>query len=79
MIGKCPNCGAWVSGSNCEYCGTIFENNDEIDQLKSTHDKLMLELKFQEMMNSLHRNIMNKFDGQFSNGRNIIPEYEKLI
>ena len=22
----CPNCGAQVAGSKCEYCGTEFEN-----------------------------------------------------
>lgn len=24
MIGNCPNCGAWVAGDECEYCGTRF-------------------------------------------------------
>lgn len=23
---NCPNCGAVVKGSECEYCGTTFEN-----------------------------------------------------
>lgn len=22
---RCPNCGAPITGSNCEYCGTVFD------------------------------------------------------
>lgn len=32
---KCPNCGASVSGSECEYCGTKVRNNEfRIDSIK---------------------------------------------
>lgn len=25
---NCPNCGAPISSSKCEYCGTVFSNHD---------------------------------------------------
>lgn len=25
---NCPNCGAPIIGSKCEYCGTVFSNHD---------------------------------------------------
>ena len=27
---NCPNCGAPIKGSKCEYCGTVFEKPDDI-------------------------------------------------
>ena len=26
---NCPNCGAPITGNVCEYCGTVFETEDE--------------------------------------------------
>lgn len=26
---NCPNCGAPIVGSKCEYCGTAFSNRDD--------------------------------------------------
>ena len=28
---NCPNCGAVINGSKCEYCGTIFNNSKELN------------------------------------------------
>ena len=28
---NCPNCGAPITGSKCEYCGTIFEKSVNLD------------------------------------------------
>lgn len=30
MVGSCPNCGAWVAGDECEYCGTRFAEKPKI-------------------------------------------------
>ena len=27
---NCPNCGAVKKGKICEYCGTVFEDNNDI-------------------------------------------------
>lgn len=27
-FGNCPNCGAPVTGNKCEYCGTVFNHDD---------------------------------------------------
>ena len=24
---NCPNCGAPITGSKCDYCGTVFQKN----------------------------------------------------
>ena len=34
-IRNCPNCGAPRTGTICEYCGTIFYNQDYIDIRKA--------------------------------------------
>ena len=31
LITNCPNCGAPVNGSICEYCGTKFTQEEAID------------------------------------------------
>ncbi len=28
---NCPNCGAPVRGSDCEYCGTVFSIGNDVD------------------------------------------------
>ena len=38
---NCPNCGAPISGSKCEYCGTIFSENRD-DDLKDLNEKISL-------------------------------------
>lgn len=30
MLRPCPNCGAWVAGDECEYCGTEFVEKKKI-------------------------------------------------
>ena len=37
---ECPNCGAPVRGSECEYCGTVFERNwgYELVEIHLAHD-----------------------------------------
>jgi predicted amidophosphoribosyltransferase len=40
-ITNCPNCGAPITGSRCEYCGTVFKfNNDRISKLKMENQVL---------------------------------------
>lgn len=38
MRGKtnCPNCGAPITGSKCEYCGTVFETAERIYQMDAS-------------------------------------------
>ena len=47
---NCPNCGAVVKGSECEYCGTTFtfenkEVNMHIDEIRGDTDKLIKTFK----------------------------------
>ena len=30
MVGQCSNCGAWINGSKCEYCDTVFIDEESI-------------------------------------------------
>ena len=27
LVANCPNCGAVITSTKCEYCGTIFDRN----------------------------------------------------
>ena len=38
---NCPNCGAPINGSKCEYCGTTFSENRD-DDLKDLNEKIRL-------------------------------------
>lgn len=35
----CPNCGAPVSGSVCEYCGSVFEKQEKPQIIGQYHGK----------------------------------------
>ena len=39
-MNTCPNCGAQVVGGKCEYCGTVFDDNN--DNHKAYYQKLHL-------------------------------------
>ena len=38
---NCPNCGAPISGSKCEYCGTTFSENRD-DDISDLNEKIRL-------------------------------------
>lgn len=41
---NCPNCGAPINGSKCEYCGTVFEKSDDIYETNILYaDNLLIE------------------------------------
>ena len=39
MVTNCPNCGAPITKSKCEYCGTTFD-----DDLEERRNKLLAEM-----------------------------------
>ena len=43
---KCVNCGADVSGSKCEYCGTYYgEKNRDAEKIKAEIERLKPEVE----------------------------------
>ena len=47
-IPNCPNCGAPIKGSKCEYCDTIFDDSrikEDINQLKREIELQIIELE----------------------------------
>lgn len=57
---NCPNCGAPITGSKCEYCGTVFSEEHD-DSIKELNEKLRfatIELSLceqrQNILNSIH-------------------------
>ena len=59
MVGQCPNCGAFVSGSRCEYCGTVFIDEEfirkELAVLKNKRMMLNMELVNQNTLHNMIR------------------------
>lgn len=46
---NCPNCGAVITGSKCEYCGTIFETKNLIN-LKGDNFKIELNVNGEDIL-----------------------------
>ncbi len=54
---NCPNCGAPIKGSTCEYCGTVFSEKCD-DDLSDLNEKIRLEtIKISQYEQT--RNILN--------------------
>lgn len=56
---NCPNCGAPITGSKCEYCGTIFSENRD-DDLKDLNEKIkpvMINISQWELTHSILNSI----------------------
>lgn len=43
---NCPNCGAVITGSKCEYCGTVFDKSVYVQTkpLNTTAEELSKEV-----------------------------------
>lgn len=52
MIDKCCNCGAPVSGYKCEYCGTPFINQTQIEKEIEELEKEIVQCKMQTLIQS---------------------------
>lgn len=69
MISNCPNCGAPIVGNKCEYCGTIFNEQEDlylrldllhkIDQLKIKKRNLEYQLAYDKIIADTKQKIMN--------------------
>lgn len=46
---NCPNCGAVITGSKCEYCGTVFETKNLIN-LKGDNFKIELNVNGEDIL-----------------------------
>lgn len=46
---NCPNCGAVITGSKCEYCGTVFETKNIIN-LKGDNFKIELNVNGEDIL-----------------------------
>ena len=52
---NCPNCGAPRTGTICEYCGTVFYNQDYIDYTdirKAQIDRIEKEISYYNAVSS---------------------------
>lgn len=70
MQTNCPNCGAPIISSVCEYCGTRHVSKSEIDILnaktKALKDDYVLGQRYKDLINTMkryHRGI----DGRYLN------------
>ena len=56
-LDKCPNCGAWVNGCRCGYCGTSFFDEDalqnELERLESKQRELEMSLIINKAFTSI--------------------------
>lgn len=69
MISNCPNCGAPIVGNKCEYCGTIFNGQEDlylrldllhkIGQLKIKKRNLEYQLAYDKIIADTKQKIMN--------------------
>lgn len=53
MNTNCPNCGAPITGTNCEYCGTVFHPEEERRRIAACQEfadkKAALELQIAQI------------------------------
>ena len=70
VIHNCPNCGAPIKGSKCEYCDTVFDDSrikEDINQLRWEIELRRAELiqaQFsQNIVSAIHaQNVFQKTD-----------------
>ena len=67
-MNTCPNCGAQIVGDKCEYCGTVFRNEQEniylraktlyqIERLDTEKQALEFKLAHERLMDDLRQNL----------------------
>ena len=56
-MNNCPNCGASITGSKCEYCGTVFDNAQERYRLTQEQENQYLRLNLIHQLDQLNSEI----------------------
>ena len=55
---NCINCGAVLHGNRCEYCGTVYQDGDEmLDEIRKINLELQLSAQMQEISAAINRRI----------------------
>ena len=69
---NCPNCGAPVTGEQCEYCGTIIYDFSVIDSEKPSYIKLKIHGKlyiFKALLSSIDMKLQNEPEYSYADNR----------
>lgn len=66
---NCPNCGAVVKGSVCEYCGTTFENKEINVHIEMKGDTEELVKAFRKIGGNYMLDCYRDADGRLHRGR----------
>ena len=46
---NCPNCGAVITGNECEYCGTVFRRSPDIVDLHLENELLCQQIQLKSL------------------------------